>query len=48
MKRRYLPTEVLGELSQHDHTIHRDMAAIDGWYEPSVANPTFLLVILGC
>jgi hypothetical protein len=35
-------------LSQRDQAADRDAAAVDGWHELSVANPTFLLVILGC
>jgi hypothetical protein len=38
---------VPGQLSQRNHIANRQAAA-DGWHELSVANPTFLLVILGC
>jgi hypothetical protein len=34
-------------LSQRDHAADRDAAAVDGWHELSVANPTFLLERLG-
>ncbi|MBV9194162.1 MAG: hypothetical protein JO168_08440 [Solirubrobacterales bacterium] len=34
-----------GQLSQRDHTA--DAAAVDGWHELAVANPTFLLERLG-
>ena len=36
-----------GQLSQRNHAADRDTAAIDGWHELSVANPTFLLERLG-
>ena len=36
-----------GQLPQHDHAADRDAAAVDGWHELSVANPTFLLERLG-
>ena len=36
-----------GQLSQHDHAADPDAAAVDGWHELSVANPTFLLERLG-
>jgi hypothetical protein len=39
---------VPGQLSQRDHATDPQEAAVDGWHELSVANPTFLLVILGC
>ena len=44
---RYLPNEVPGQLSQRNHAADRDAAAVDGWHELSVANPTFLLERLG-
>ena len=34
-------------LSQPNHLADRDEAAVDGWHELSVANPTFLLERLG-
>jgi hypothetical protein len=34
-------------LSQRNHAADRDTAAIDGWHELQVANPTFLLERLG-
>jgi hypothetical protein len=39
---------VPGQFSQRNRTADRDTAVIDGWHELAVANPTFLLVILGC
>ena len=36
-----------GQLSQRNHAADRDTAAVDGWHELSVANPTFLLERLG-
>ncbi len=36
-----------GQLSQHDHAADPQGAAVDGWHELSVANPTFLLERLG-
>jgi hypothetical protein len=45
---RYLPNEVPRRLLQPNHLADRDDAAVDDWHELSVANPTFLLVILGC
>jgi hypothetical protein len=39
---------VPGQHSQRNHAADRDTAVIDDWHELSVANPTFLLVILGC
>jgi hypothetical protein len=44
---RYLPNEVPGKLAQRNRTPARDTAAVDGWHELSVANPTFLLERLG-
>jgi hypothetical protein len=38
---------VPGQLSQHDHAADPQGAAVDGWHELSVANPTFLLERLG-
>jgi hypothetical protein len=47
--RRPVPTKrVPGQFSQRNRTADRDTAVIDGWHELAVANPTFLLVILGC
>ena len=43
---RYLPIEVPRRLSQRNLAADRD-AAVDGWHELSVANPTFLLERLG-
>jgi hypothetical protein len=37
---------VPGQLSQHNYAADRQ-AAVDGWHELSVANPTFLLERLG-
>ena len=34
-------------LTQRNHAPDRDTAAIDGWHELQVANPTFLLERLG-
>ena len=36
-----------GQLSQRNHAAARDAAAVDGWHELAVANPTFLLERLG-
>lgn len=36
-----------GQLSQHNHAADPQGAAVDGWHELSVANPTFLLERLG-
>jgi hypothetical protein len=38
---------VPGQLTQHDHAADPQAAAVDGWHELSVANPTFLLERLG-
>jgi Phage integrase family len=38
---------VPGQLSQYDHAADPQAAAVDGWHELSVANPTFLLERLG-
>ena len=44
---RYLSDEVPEQLSQRNHAAPRDAAAVDGWHELAVANPTFLLERLG-
>jgi len=36
-----------GQLSQRNHAADRGAAAVDGWHELAVANPTFLLERLG-
>ena len=36
-----------GQLPQHDHAADPEAAAVDGWHELAVANPTFLLERLG-
>jgi len=38
---------VPGQPSERNRSVDRDAAAIDGWHELSVANPTFLLERLG-
>jgi len=38
---------VPGKLAQRNRTPARDTAAVDGWHELQVANPTFLLERLG-